>query len=132
MDPLQTDVGKLIVKARSGFGIYPLEGVTVTVIPEEGASVSASAVTDETGSTPEILLELPQGEDLSPRVYLYTVEAVFPGYQKLIYEGVELYPGVTTVLVLNMTALPEDNGAGLYRYDEEVVIGADGERTVGP
>lgn len=131
MDPLQTSAAKLIVKARSGFGIYPLEGVTVTVIPEEGGYVSATGVTDETGSTPEILLELPQGGELSPRAYLYTVEAVFPGYQKLIYEGAELYPGVTTVLVLNMTALPEDDGTGLYPYDEEVVIGGDGERTVG-
>ena len=128
MDQMPKDVGKLIVRARSGFGMYPLEGVLVTVIPVEG-DAAAVVVTDETGGTPEILLELPQTEDrTAPRPFLYTVEAAFPGYQKMIYENVEIYPGVTTVLVLNLTALPETDGVAPAPYDREVVIGGDGER----
>ena len=130
MDQIGTETGKLIVKVRTGFGIYPLADVFVTVISEDGenSTVVANVFTDEGGSTGEILLELPPVTDrLAPRVYNYTVETSKPGYQKVIFHGTEVYPGVTTVQLINMAALPDMNGVNLDEYDLEVVVNKDGD-----
>ena len=54
----KTETGRMIVKTRTGFGMYPLEKVLVTLLPEgkEENAPASSAYTDETGSTPLLLV----------------------------------------------------------------------------
>ena len=51
-----TQVGSLIVRARTGYGLYPLENahVTVTLEDREDSKVVADVYTDNSGNTPII------------------------------------------------------------------------------
>lgn len=117
--------GKLIVNTVTGFGIFLLKNVLVTVISETGSdsTVLAQVYTDATGSTPEIPLPALATDPSSdiPIPAKYTVEATKPGYQKVILHGVNVYPAVTTIQRINMVALPDNDGKRLTEYDSETV-----------
>ncbi len=118
--------GQLVVKVRSGFGIFPLKDALVTVRSEAGeeSTVLAEFYTDDMGSTPVVDLSFPfpeNQENLRPLPQKYTVEVLKPGFQTVILHGVEVYPGVTTIQSINMAALPDKPIPGLTEYDKEMV-----------
>ena len=59
-----TQVGSLIVRARTGYGLYPLENahVTVTLEDREDSKVVADVYTDNSGNTP--IIKVADGDSL--------------------------------------------------------------------
>ncbi len=130
MNRENSNTGELVVKARTGFGLYPLAEVLVRVISENGAEsrVISEVYTDRTGSTPDIVINFEEAENtanLDPKVQRYTIEAEKDGYQKVILHGVEVLAGVKTVQVINMAALPDKAGLRQTQYDREMVMTSD-------
>ena len=118
--------GSILIRARTGYGLFPLENVFVTVISEEGAkgSVVATGYTNDSGLSPEFVLPATVREgstELKPIAKKFTVEAEKPGYQAVILHGVQIYPGVLTVQNINLAPLPERPGVQFTPYDEELV-----------
>jgi hypothetical protein len=126
MNTPNESVGSILIRARTGYGFFPLEGVLVTVISEEGASstVVATGYTNDSGLSPEFVLPASVREgstDLEPLARKFTVEAEKPGYQSVILHGIRVYPQVLTVQNVNLAPLPEKTGLEPTPYDLEMV-----------
>ena len=84
-----TQVGSLIVRARTGYGLYPLENahVTVTLEDREDSKVVADVYTDNSGNTPIIKVAV-EGNNRKGEYYPtgqdFTVEVAKDGYQTVI------------------------------------------------
>ena len=118
--------GSIQVRARTGYGFFPLEGVLVTVFSEDGgnSTVVASGYTNESGLSGEFILPATVEDgstDLAPLARKFTVEAEKPGYQSVILHGVRIYPQVLTVQNVNLAPLPEKTGLIPTPYDLEMV-----------
>ena len=80
-----TQVGSLIVRARTGYGLYPLENahVTVTLEDREDSKVVADVYTDNSGNTPIIKVAV-EGNNRKGEYYPtgqdFTVEVAKDGY----------------------------------------------------
>ena len=123
--PIQVS-GSVLVRTRTGYGIFPLENVLVTIFSEEGmdSTVVATGYTNSSGLSPEFVLPATVREgstELKPIAKKFTIEAEKPGYQSVILHGIQIYPGVLTVQNINMAPLPEKQGLQLTAYDEELV-----------
>lgn len=122
-----TQVGSLIVRARTGYGLYPLENahVTVTLEDREDSKVVADVYTDNSGNTPIIKVAV-EGNNRKGEYYPtgqdFTVEVAKDGYQTVILYGVKLYPGVETSQTVLMAPLPDNQGIKPQPYDIEIMI----------
>lgn len=120
------EVGSIVIRTRSGYGLFPLEGVLVTVFSEEGENSTTVAMdrTNASGISPEFLLPATVkagSTELRPIARKFTIETSKPGYQTVILHGVQIYPGVLTVQNINMAPLPDRQGERLTEYDKEIV-----------
>ena len=120
------NTGSILIRARTGYGLFPLVGVLVTVSSEEGAdsTVVATGYTNNSGLSPAFLLPATVKEgstELLPIAKKFTIEAAKNGYQTVILHGIQIYPGVMTVQNINLAPLPERPGVKLLPYDEELV-----------
>ncbi|MBQ8399527.1 MAG: carboxypeptidase regulatory-like domain-containing protein [Clostridia bacterium] len=120
------NIGSIVIRARSGYGLFPLSDVLVTIFSQDGENSTTVAVgyTDESGLSPEFVLPATVKEgstQLKPIAQRFTIEASKPGYQTVILHGVQVYPGVQTVQNLNMAPLPSRPGQTLTEYDKELV-----------
>lgn len=118
--------GSIVVRVRSGYGIFPLDHVLVTIFSEDGEKSTTVAMnyTNESGVSPEFILPATVSEgstQVLPIARKFTVEASKQGYQTAILHGVQIYPGVLTVQNINLAPLPESEGATLTDYDKEMV-----------
>lgn len=125
-----SESGGLTVRVSTGYGLFPLSGVMVTVFTEDPdrSGVFAQSRTDSSGSTPKIVIPSKSfdGDALIPPDRTYTVESAKEGYLTGVVQGVRVYPGVDTTLDVNLTALPDRPGASLSSYDREIIIGTGG------
>ena len=110
--------GILILKVKTGRGIYPIPGAAVTVQSELGpeSDVEIVTYTDPAGITPPMILAAGQIGNAEPgssgRLHpnTYTVEVTKEGYSSAVRYGVPVFPGVTSVQTVYL--IPRADGSG--------------------
>ena len=120
--------GILLLKIKTGLGIYPVPGAMVTVSSEAGEASGVVSVvyTDSAGIAPPITLpagrignERPDSAGLlTPNTY--TVEVDRKGYYSAARYGVPVFPGVVSEQTIYLTPLPDTEGqpTGVNRTEE--------------
>ena len=106
--------GYLQINVTSSDGAIPIGDATVAVrLIENGVPrIIAVLLTDESGKTPEIIIETPP-VDLSLNPYaLVDIETTAFGYYSTANVSVPVFPGVKSVQNINMISLPEDEQGG--------------------
>lgn len=113
-----TRTGILILKVKTGLGVYPVPAAVITILSERGSESDVEAVvyTDTAGISPPLIL--PAGEIgsalpgssglLHPNTY--TVEVDKDGFYAVARYGVPVFPGVTSVQTVYLTPLPDHTG----------------------
>ncbi|MBR6049605.1 MAG: hypothetical protein IKP68_00165 [Clostridia bacterium] len=112
--------GYLQINVTSSDGAIPIGDATVAVrLIENGVPrIIAVLLTDESGKTPEIIIETPPVDlSLNPspdtRPYaLVDIETTAFGYYSTANVSVPVFPGVKSVQNINMISLPEDEQGG--------------------
>jgi hypothetical protein len=111
--------GRLGVRAFSAGASFPVAGALVFIRGKrDGGEAYTVAVleTDESGKTPVITLETPpRSASLSPGgitpYSLYDVEVSHRDYYTVVTRDVQVYPDTTSILPVNMLALPDTVGS---------------------
>ena len=110
--------GILILKVKTGLGVYPVPGAAITVMSERGSESDVEAVvyTDTAGIAPPLILPAAQIGSAVPgstgllHPNTYTVEVDKEGYYGDTRYGVPVFPGVTSVQTVYLTPLPDRTG----------------------
>lgn len=121
MDHLQNEksYGTLIVQAQSASDAIPVEGATVIIrlAAEQGENGLFRVLsTDESGLTVPIRIETPSpAQSLAPggrKPYSeISAEVTANGYYSMIYSGIPMYPGITSIQPVRMVPIPtRENG----------------------
>ena len=112
--------GTLLTRTFTGRGELPLAGVTVSVVrrdPQGRMELLSVLVSDAVGDTVPIVIETPH-LDLSqspgnPVPYaVVDIWADRQGFELLVIEDVQIFPGVTSIQELPLIPRPEDGGRG--------------------
>jgi len=114
--------GRFGVRAFSASSAFPVAGALVFVRGKRaGGETYTVAVleTDESGKTPVISLETPpRSASLTPGggtpYSLYDVEVSHRDYYTVVTRDVQIYPGTTSILPVNMLPLPDTAGSEKY------------------
>lgn len=107
--------GSVTVHAYTSRAMIPVAGATVsfTQFSPDGSVVLLSVrTTDESGRTDPVVVPTPEkSESLAPapdRPYaLNNIDASHPGYERIVVEHVQIFPGVRTLQPLEMIPLEE-------------------------
>ncbi|MBR5144466.1 MAG: carboxypeptidase regulatory-like domain-containing protein [Clostridia bacterium] len=102
--------GKLRIRAYTAGGALPVENALVKIrgAEEDNRLVAYTLVTDFDGLTPEVTLPAPSLEyslspDPSESPYsVYDVEISAPGYYTKRISGLTVFPGVSSIQLVNM------------------------------
>ena len=113
-----TRTGILILKVKTGLGVYPVPGAAVTVMSERGSESDVEAVvyTDTAGIAPPLILAAGQIGSAEPdstgllNPNTYTVEVDKDGYYGSVRYGVPVFPGITSVQTVYLTPLSSAGG----------------------
>lgn len=113
--------GRLRIRAYTAGGALPVKNAIVRIqgAEEDNRLVSYSLVTDVDGLTPEITLPAPSLDySLSPNstespYSIYNIEISAPGYFTKRISGLTVFPGISSVQLINM--IP-DSGANITEY----------------
>ena len=102
-------MGKLIIKAFGADEAFPIEDAIVRIKGSDSinSEVIHTVFTDEDGVTAIISLPSPPVENsespgIMPAFYNYTVSVEKEGYYTKVLKGVSVFPGVLSVLNVNM------------------------------
>ena len=111
------ETGTLFIRVYTSAAELPLEGALVTVTgnaPNGGYELLSTQRTDSSGLVVPVRLSTP---DLSvgtspsaPGVYPYTSYTVWvemPGYLRSVLRNVQLFPGIESILDVNMIPLEQ-------------------------
>lgn len=117
--------GILILKVKTGLGVYPVPGAAVTVMSEQGSMSDVEAVvyTDTAGIAPPLILPAGQIGSAEPGSTglldpnTYTVEVDKEGYYGGVRYGVPVFPGVTSVQTVYLTPLSSAGGVSEAGYE---------------
>ena len=111
----KTDVGYITVKAVAALEASPVEGAVVTIrnIENDEPVTFAVRITDEDGKTdsvpvptpPKSLSQAPGSTELP--YSLINIETYADGYFSVLMKDVPVYPGITSVQVVNLIPLPD-------------------------
>lgn len=108
--------GRLSVHVTAADEAIPIEGATVAVRLFDGDSgrIIAVLLTNESGTTDEIIIPAPSPElsqspfnDVMPYAVV-SIEVLADGYYPTANTGVPVFPGVTTQQNVNLIACPEN------------------------
>lgn len=104
--------GKLIIRATSGNGAFPIEGAVVTISGrndgDTGSGVIYSLRTDQSGLTETVTLPAPAGSlSLSPQsgvqpYSVYDITITKNGYLDSENAGVQIFDGITALQTFDM------------------------------
>lgn len=100
--------GYLIVRATASGGAVPIPDAQVSVMSADtDASLLYQLVTDNSGLTQPVALPAPPiADSISPGnptpFYQYTVQVTHPDYEQVVVTGVQMFPGITAVLPVNL------------------------------
>ena len=112
--------GTLVTRTFTGRGEFPVAGVTVSVVqrdPRGQMDLLSVLVSDAGGDTVPIVIETPH-LDLSqspgnPIPYaVVDIWADRQGFELLVIEDVQIFPGVTSLQELPLIPRPESGGRG--------------------
>ena len=126
-----TDYGTLLVRTTTASGAYPVAGVNVSITgtSEIGKDVRFSVMTDENGTTQAILLPAPpRALSLSPEsaetpYASYDVEIFKQGYYRKKLFDVAIFPGIASILPVNMIpSTPYNTEENAPRDNENATI----------
>ena len=115
------DYGYLQINVTSSDGAIPIGDATVAVrLIENGVPrIIAVLLTDESGKTPEIIIETPSlelslgpGAATSPYATV-DIETTAFGYYSTANVSVPVFPGIKSVQNINLIPLPEDEQGGV-------------------
>ena len=117
--------GYLKIRVVTELGDYPIDGATVTVYASLDELVPVQTVTtDSTGYAPLITLPVSYNanvEEMDSRYYYtdYNLNVEFTYYYPTLVYDIQVFPGVTTELVVNMTHIPPTDAAP---YGEKKIV----------
>ncbi len=131
------DYGTLLVRTTTASGAYPVSDVNVyiTGVAEIGEDIKISVLTNESGITQTILLPAPpRSLSLSPdrngEAYAkYDVEIFKEGYYRKKLFDVAIFPGISSVLPVNLIPvtpyneeenMPKDNENAIISENEDL------------
>ena len=112
--------GTLITRVFTGRGELPVAGATISVVrrdPQGEMDLLSIQVSDPSGDAPPVVIATPR-LDLSQspgEAAPYAAVDVWvdrQGFQLLIIEDVQIFPGVTSVQELPLIPMAEDGGRG--------------------
>ena len=115
-------MGYLIVKVSTARGAIPLENATVNIRGEsaEDSGVLFSLRTDRDGQTEKISLPTPPpsasatpGSGILP-YSLYKIDVFMDGYVPLEFQGVPIFPNITSIQPAVMVPAPDIAEGGPY------------------
>jgi len=117
--------GYLKIRVVTELGDYPIEGATVTIYASLDELVPVQTVTtDSMGYAPLITLPVsynPNVEEMDPRFYYtdYNLNVEFNYYYPTLVYDIQVFPGITTEFVVNMTHIPPTDSAP---YGEKKIV----------
>lgn len=107
--------GTVIARVYTSDALLPLPGVPVTftqVQPDGSRELLAIRLTNSSGMTAPLPVNTPDAsESLSPGLMLkpyatVDISVALPGYDGILAEGVQVFPGVETIQALQLLPLP--------------------------
>lgn len=119
--------GTIIARVYTSDAQLPLDAVPVTFsrrLSDGRSQLLALLFTNSSGMTPPLIIETPDlAESLQPGASLppyavVDIQVDAPGYKKVEASGVQVFPGVETVQLLQLIPLPtlsRDRGAVIYQ-----------------
>lgn len=117
--------GTLLTRVYTSRGQLPIENASVSIIQHnkdgEGSLINVQA-SDESGNTQPTTLETPSlqnslSSDQGSPFSVYDIWAEHPGYQLLLVQNVQIFPGITSIQDLPMIPLAETLGKPADRVD---------------
>ena len=125
------DYGILTVRTTTASGAYPVKDVSIHVsgTSETNEKTKISLLTDESGNTQPILLPAPPiALSLSPNAAnepysKYDVEVFKEGYYRKKLFDVAVFPGITSILPVNMIpSTPYNTEQNIPKGEDNVII----------
>ena len=131
-----SEYGTLLVRTTTSSGAYPVSNVNVSItgVSEIGKDTKISVLTDTSGITQAILLPAPpRAFSLSPgsneQAYSeYDVEIFKEGYYRKKLFNVAIFPGIASVLPVNMIPTTPYNTEKNNPRDNENAIISENEK----
>ena len=125
--------GGLVIKTLGADQAFPIMDSVVRVrgSDDENKTVLYTAFTDEDGVTRTITLPAPAVENSSspyapkPPYYNYEVAVAKEGYYPKLIKGVSVFPGILSVLTVNMIPFVGFNDGGRYPRENLVIQSED-------
>ena len=110
----ETDQGKIVVRVQTALGALPVSEAAVIVSANRNGNseIVTFQLTDKSGKTPEFSVSAPPKSDSqSPSETLpfsdYDITIRHPQYYTAIIQNVQVFGDVLTILVAELTPLPE-------------------------
>ena len=112
--------GTLVTRTFTGRGELPLAGVTISIVrrdPQGQMDLLSVLVSDAGGDTAPVVIDTPH-LDLSQSPGNHSPFAVVDiwadrqGFELLVVEDVQIFPGITSLQELPLIPRPEDGGRG--------------------
>lgn len=106
--PNQDSNGYLIVRTTASGGAVPIQNTHIAVLSADSdAKLLHQLITDNSGLTSPVALPAPPvSSSVSPGnpapFYEYTVQISHPDYERVVIAGVQIFPGITAVLPVNL------------------------------
>ena len=128
-DTVMDSYGKLIVKTVGADEAFPVPEATVRIkgTDEINRDVIYTIFTDEDGVTVEVPLPAPNISNsespysATPPFYNYEVTVTKDGYYSKALRGVSVFPGILSVLTVNMIPFIGFNDGGRYPRENLVI-----------
>ena len=113
-DSNNESIGDLVIRVSTARGAIPLENATVSVrgAQKDASDIIYSLETDESGLTPRLPLPTPpRANSLSPDqstpYSLWSIDVFKKGFVSARYEGVPVYPEITSIQSAELVPLSE-------------------------
>ena len=112
--------GTLVTRVFTGRGELPVAGATISIVQRDAQGqmdLLSVQVSDPSGNTPPIListphLDLSQSPGNAAPFAVVDIWADRQGFELLVIEDVQIFPGVTSLQELPLTPMPEGGGRG--------------------
>lgn len=110
--------GTIITRSFTSRGQLPLENVTVSILRQsEGAlpQLINVQISDRSGNTLPVTVPTPdlinsQGPNRPTPYALFDIWAELPGYQLLVIQNIQVFPGISSIQNLPLVPLPDVGG----------------------
>lgn len=110
--------GTIITRSFTSRGQLPLENVTVSILSRGVGSLPQLInvqISDRSGNTLPVTVPTPdlinsQGPNRPTPYALFDIWAELPGYQLLVIQNIQVFPGISSIQNLPLVPLPDVGG----------------------